>query len=70
MDAGWAIYGTLLIVGAFLVFDPRKGTRPVIILILAVFAGVGVSLAGSAPAAGTRLFDAARPPRELAPSFS
>ncbi|WP_405573271.1 DUF998 domain-containing protein [Streptomyces phaeochromogenes] len=98
MDTGWVIYGSLLVIGAFLVFEPRKGTRPVVILILAVLAGVGVSLvgifqgsntnvdsgliafhavgaqsvmlAGSAPAAGTRLFDAARPPRELAPSFS
>jgi hypothetical protein len=46
MDTGWVAYGTLLIVGAFLVFDPRKGARPIIILILAVLAGVGVSLVG------------------------
>ncbi|WP_078651596.1 DUF998 domain-containing protein [Streptomyces xylophagus] len=46
MDTGWVIYGTLLIVGTFLVFDPRKGTRPVSIMILAVLAGVGVSLVG------------------------
>jgi hypothetical membrane protein len=46
MDTGWVIYGTLLIIGAFLVFDPRKGTRPIIIMILAVLAGVGVSLVG------------------------
>jgi len=46
MDAGWVIYGILLIVGTFLLFDPRKGTRPVIIVILAVLAGVGVSLVG------------------------
>nr|WP_107416444.1 DUF998 domain-containing protein [Streptomyces antibioticus] len=46
MDTGWVIYGILLIVGAFLVFDPREGTRPIIILILAVVAGVGVSLVG------------------------
>ncbi|SFH16999.1 DUF998 domain-containing protein [Streptomyces mirabilis] len=46
MDAGWVIYGTLLVFGAFLVFDPRKGTRPIIIMILAVLAGVGVSLVG------------------------
>ncbi|MEV0738302.1 DUF998 domain-containing protein [Streptomyces sp. NPDC050549] len=45
-DAGWVIYGILLIVGAFLVFDPRRGTRPVAIVILAVLAGVGVSLVG------------------------
>jgi hypothetical membrane protein len=46
MDAGWVIYGTLLIIGVFLVFDPRKGTRPIFIMILAVLAGVGVSLVG------------------------
>jgi hypothetical membrane protein len=46
MDTGWVIYGSLLIIGAFLVFDPRKGTRPIIIMILAVLAGVGVSLVG------------------------
>ncbi|WP_328491485.1 DUF998 domain-containing protein [Streptomyces sp. NBC_00414] len=46
MDAGWVIYGSLLIIGAFLVFDPRKGSRPIIIMILAVLAGAGVSLVG------------------------
>ncbi|MGW0757407.1 DUF998 domain-containing protein [Streptomyces sp. NPDC002814] len=46
MDTGWVIYGVLLIVGAFLVFDPRKGTRPILIVSLAVLAGVGVSLVG------------------------
>ncbi|MFH9089203.1 DUF998 domain-containing protein [Streptomyces sp. NPDC017673] len=46
MDTGWVIYGIFLIIGAFLVFDPRKGTRPISILILAVLAGVGVSLVG------------------------
>jgi hypothetical protein len=46
MDTGWVIYGILLIVGAFLVFDPRNGIRPVIIVILAVLSGVGVSLVG------------------------
>ncbi|MEU7306229.1 DUF998 domain-containing protein [Streptomyces sp. NPDC007206] len=46
MDTGWVTYGLLLIVGAFLVFDPRKGTRPIGILILAVLSGVGVSLVG------------------------
>ncbi|WP_433455245.1 DUF998 domain-containing protein [Streptomyces sp. CA-142005] len=46
MDTGWVSYGILLIVGAFLVFDPRKGPRPVIIVILAVLSGVGVSLVG------------------------
>ncbi|MFG3028728.1 hypothetical protein ACGFZJ_09325 [Streptomyces sp. NPDC048253] len=38
------IYGTLLIIGAFLLFDPRKGARPITIVSLAVLAGVGVSL--------------------------
>jgi len=46
MDTGWVIYGTLLTVGAFLLFDPRKGTRPIITVSLAVLAGVGVSLVG------------------------
>ncbi|MFD3373845.1 MULTISPECIES: DUF998 domain-containing protein [unclassified Streptomyces] len=46
MDTGWVIYGSLLVIGAFLVFDPRKGTRPVVILILALLAGVGVLLVG------------------------
>ncbi|MGQ4437351.1 DUF998 domain-containing protein [Streptomyces sp. SAS_260] len=46
MDTGWVIYGTLLITGTFLVFDPRKGTRPIVIMVLAVLAGVGVSLVG------------------------
>ncbi|MFF7051535.1 DUF998 domain-containing protein [Streptomyces griseorubiginosus] len=46
MDTGWVIYGVLLIVGTFLLFDPRKGARPVVILSLAVLAGVGVSLVG------------------------
>ena len=46
MDAGWVIYGVLLIAGAFLAFDLRKGVRPVVIAILAVFAGTGVSLVG------------------------
>ncbi|MET7692358.1 DUF998 domain-containing protein [Streptomyces sp. NPDC005483] len=46
MDTGWVLYGSLLIVGAFLLFDPRKGARPVVILVLAVLAGAGVSLVG------------------------
>ncbi|MET7486710.1 DUF998 domain-containing protein [Streptomyces sp. NPDC005538] len=46
MDTGWVIYGSLLITGAFLLFDPRKGTRAISIVILAVLAGVGVSLVG------------------------
>ncbi|WP_078959743.1 DUF998 domain-containing protein [Streptomyces sp. NRRL B-24085] len=46
MDTGWVVYGVLLIVGAFLVFDPRKGVRPALVLVLAVLAGTGVSLVG------------------------
>ncbi|MFJ8637300.1 DUF998 domain-containing protein [Streptomyces sp. NPDC093568] len=46
MDTGWVTYGILLIVGAFLVFDVRKGTRPITIVTLAVLAGAGVSLVG------------------------
>ncbi|MFE5035389.1 DUF998 domain-containing protein [Streptomyces sp. NPDC056683] len=47
MDTGWVLYGVLLIVGSFLVFDPRGGTRPVVVLALAVLAGVGVALVGT-----------------------
>ena len=47
MDAGWIIYGLLLIVGTFLVFDVRKGARPIIVAILATIAGVGVALVGA-----------------------
>lgn len=47
MDAGWIIYGLLLIVGTFLVFDVRKGARPIVVAILATIAGVGVSLVGA-----------------------
>ncbi|WP_371401136.1 DUF998 domain-containing protein [Kribbella sp. NBC_00662] len=46
MDTGWVLYGVLLIVGALLTFDPRKGARPVAIVVLAVLSGVGVSLVG------------------------
>lgn len=46
MDAGWVLYGVLLIVGALLVFDPRKGIRPTAILVLATISGIGVSLVG------------------------
>ena len=46
MDAGWVTYGVLLIVGAFLVFDLRQGTRPLLLVGFAVVAGVGVSLVG------------------------
>ncbi|WP_234426546.1 hypothetical protein [Streptomyces niger] len=28
MNTGWVVYGILLAVGAFLVFDPRKGIHP------------------------------------------
>ncbi|MFG2542946.1 hypothetical protein ACGFOM_10995 [Streptomyces sp. NPDC048594] len=34
MNTGWVTYGILLIVAAFLVFDLRKGVRPVGIVIL------------------------------------
>ncbi|MFI6426266.1 DUF998 domain-containing protein [Promicromonospora sp. NPDC050880] len=46
MDVGWVIYGILLIVGAALLFDVRKGVRPIAVVVLAVVAGVGVSLVG------------------------
>ncbi|MFI5708066.1 DUF998 domain-containing protein [Kribbella sp. NPDC051620] len=46
MDAGWVLYGVLLIVGAFLTFDLRRGIRPVVIVALATISGVGVSLVG------------------------
>ncbi|MGW6788781.1 DUF998 domain-containing protein [Streptomyces chartreusis] len=46
MDTGWVAYGTLLIVGVLLLFDLHKGPRPVAIAVLAVLAGVGVSLVG------------------------
>ncbi|WP_215458185.1 DUF998 domain-containing protein [Streptomyces sp. ATCC 21386] len=46
MNTGWVVYGILLAVGAFLVFDPRKSLRPAIIMILAVLSGAGVGLVG------------------------
>ncbi|MFC9956331.1 DUF998 domain-containing protein [Streptomyces nigra] len=46
MNTGWVVYGILLAVGAFLVFDLRKGLRPAVIVALAVLAGAGVSLVG------------------------
>jgi hypothetical membrane protein len=46
MDTGWVVYGVLLIVGTFLLFDPRKGARPAVIVLLAVLAGTGVCLVG------------------------
>ncbi|MGW3140545.1 DUF998 domain-containing protein [Streptomyces sp. NPDC001139] len=46
MNTGWVVYGILLAAGAFLVFDPRKGVRPTLIVVLAVLAGAGVGLVG------------------------
>lgn len=46
MDAGWVLYGVMLIVGALLTFDLRKGPRPIAIIALAILSGVGVSLVG------------------------
>jgi hypothetical membrane protein len=46
MDTGWVLYGLLLIVGALLIFDPRRGLRPIAIIVLAILAGLGVSLVG------------------------
>jgi hypothetical protein len=46
MDVGWVLYGVVLIVGALLTFDTRRGGRPIAIVILAIIAGIGVSLVG------------------------
>lgn len=46
MDTGWVIYGVSLIVGALLVFDVRRGARPIAIVVVAVISGIGVSLVG------------------------
>ncbi|MCP2247399.1 DUF998 domain-containing protein [Lentzea aerocolonigenes] len=46
MDIGWVLYGVMLVIGAFLTFDARKGVRPTAIIALAVLSGVGVSLVG------------------------
>ncbi|MGK3203161.1 DUF998 domain-containing protein [Amycolatopsis sp. MEPSY49] len=46
MDIGWVLYGILLIVGTLLTFDLRGGPRPIVIVVLAVLAGVGVSCVG------------------------
>lgn len=46
MDTGWVLYGVALIVGALLMFDPRRGPRPIAIVVLAIVSGVGVSLVG------------------------
>jgi hypothetical protein len=47
MDIGWVLYGILLIVGTLLTFDLRGGPRPIVLTVLAVLAGVGVSCVGS-----------------------
>ena len=47
MDAGWVLYGILLIVGALLTFDLRRGPRPIAIVLLAIVSGLGVSLVGT-----------------------
>lgn len=46
MDIGWVLYGLLLIVGTLLSFDLRGGPRSIVIVVLAVLAGVGVSCVG------------------------
>ena len=46
MDIGWVLYGLLLIVGALLTFDLREGPRPIVIAVLAILAGAGVSCVG------------------------
>lgn len=46
MDTGWVIYGLSLIVGALLTFDLRRGGRAVAIVVVAIIAGIGVSLVG------------------------
>lgn len=46
MDTGWVIYGVSLIVGALLTFDIRRGSRAIAIVVVAIIAGIGVSLVG------------------------
>ncbi|PRY02533.1 DUF998 domain-containing protein [Allonocardiopsis opalescens] len=46
MNTGWVIYGAVLIVGVTLLLDQRQGWRPVVLTLLAVLSGVGVSLVG------------------------
>jgi hypothetical membrane protein len=46
MDTGWVLYAVLLIVGALLTFDLRRGARPIAIVVLAIVSGLGVSLVG------------------------
>ncbi|MET8214252.1 DUF998 domain-containing protein, partial [Streptomyces sp. NPDC005373] len=46
MNSGWIFYGVVHIVGALLSFDLRRGWRPILLTLLAVLSGVGVSLVG------------------------
>ena len=46
MDAGWVLYGAMLVIAALLVFDVRKGVAPTVIIVLAIVSGIGVSLVG------------------------
>jgi hypothetical membrane protein len=46
MDTGWVLYGAMLVVATVFLFDVRKGFAPVLISVLAVVSGIGVSLVG------------------------
>jgi hypothetical membrane protein len=46
MDAGWVLYGAMLVIAALLLFDVRKGVAPTVISVLAIVSGIGVSLVG------------------------
>jgi hypothetical membrane protein len=46
MDAGWVLYGAMLVVATVLLFDVRKGVAPVVISVLPIVSGIGVSLVG------------------------
>ncbi|MBE1875431.1 DUF998 domain-containing protein [Myceligenerans pegani] len=46
MNTGWVFHGVVLIAGAALLLDQRKGWRPIALTVLAVLSGVGVSLVG------------------------
>lgn len=46
MNTGWVLYAILLIVGALLTFDLRRGSWPITIVALAIVSGLGVSLVG------------------------
>ena len=46
MDAGWVLYGAMLVIAALLVFDVRKGAASIVITVLAIVSGIGVSLVG------------------------